>query len=60
MGRVSRWAVNRPVVALIVWFLVVIAIGILGVAFKGTLNDTFSLPNTQSDTAQRLLAEVNP
>ena len=60
MGRVSRWAVNRPVVALIVWFLVVIAIGILGTVFKGTLNDTFSLPNTQSDTAQRLLAEVNP
>lgn len=58
MGWLSKWAVRRPVVALISWFIFLIAIIGIGGVFKGTLNDSFSLPNTDSTQAQALLEEL--
>ena len=58
MAHVSRWAVRRPVIALIVWLLVVIIIGASASAFGGKFNDSFALPGVQSTTAQDLLTEL--
>ena len=57
MPGLSAWAVRRPVVALITWFIAVAAVVGLGLAFGGTLNDKFDLPNTESKTATDLLAK---
>ncbi len=57
MPGLSTWAVRRPVFALIAWFIAVVAIFGLGGAFKGSLNDSFDLPNTESKTATDLLAK---
>ena len=60
MGRLSAWAIRRPLATILVWVLVVIAVGFLATALKGTFNDSFSLPNTQSALAQGFLEEVSP
>ena len=54
----SRWAVRRPVLALIVWALALIGIGVGSAAFPGTYNDSFALPGASSTTAQNLLTEL--
>ena len=56
MPGLSTWAVRRPVIALIAWFVALIAVVGLGQAFGGTLNDKFDLPNTESKVATDLLA----
>ena len=53
----SKWAVRRPVVALISWFVALVAVIGLGVGAGGNLNDSFSLPDTESTTAQDLLVK---
>ncbi len=58
MGRVSQWAVRRPWRALLTWVGIMILVGILGVQFGGDYNDNFELPDTESTTAQELLADV--
>ena len=60
MGPLSAWAIRRPVVAIAIWVLATIGVAVLATSFKGTFNDSFSLPNTQSAFAQELLGEVNP
>ncbi|MCX6434299.1 MAG: MMPL family transporter [Actinobacteria bacterium] len=55
MPGLSAWAVRRPVVALIAWFVALVAIVGLGLTVGGTLNDTFDLPDTESKTATDLL-----
>ncbi len=55
MPFLSAWAVRRPVVALIAWFIALIAIVGLGVSVGGQLNDKFDLPDTESKTATDLL-----
>ena len=58
MGIVARWAVRRPVIALISWFVtVVIAVGV-GLGFGGNLNDSFDLPDTESTVAQEYLGQL--
>ncbi len=64
MGPVSRWAVNRPWQAVIAWLVLFIALAAGAVTQAGQFNDSFSLPNTDSTTAQNLLdtrfgSEVN-
>ena len=54
----SRWAVRHPIVALIVWFAVVVGIGFAAVAFGGKYNDSFALPGVQSTTAQNMLTAL--
>ena len=58
MGGLSRWAVRRPWWALGAWVVLVIAIFTLGGKFGGTLNDSFSLPDTESLKAQELLGQM--
>ena len=60
MGAVSRWAVNKPWQAVIVWVVLLVAIGVSAAAFKGDYKDTFNLPDTDSTTATALLSEKFP
>ena len=57
MPGLSAWAVRRPVLALIAWFVTVAAIGVLGIGFGGNYNDSFDLPDTESKAATDLLIE---
>ncbi|MFZ1654059.1 MAG: MMPL family transporter [Candidatus Nanopelagicales bacterium] len=56
MGPVSRWAVNRPWQAIITWAVLLVVILGLTATNMGKLNDSFSLPNTDSTRAANLLA----
>jgi RND superfamily putative drug exporter len=58
MPGLSQWAVRRPVAALISWFIALFAVIAIGINFGGTLNDSFDLPDTESTTAQELLATL--
>ena len=58
MGALSRWAVNRPWYAIGAWIVLSLVIGVLGTRFAGTLNDSFSLPDTESLQATQLLGQV--
>ena len=55
MPGLSSWAVRRPVFALIAWVIAMVAIVGLSAGLKGTLNDSFDLPDTESKTATDLL-----
>ena len=59
MGRVSQWAVRRPVYALLTWVGIMILVGIIGTKFGGDYNDNFQLPDTESTTAQDLLSNLS-
>lgn len=58
MGVLSRWAVRRPVVALVSWFIAMAAMIGLGTQLGGELNDSFDLPDTESTTAQAYLSSL--
>jgi len=58
MGHLARWAVAKPVTALIAFFVVFLAIAGLGARFAGDLRDSFELPGTESQVAQNLLAQT--
>ncbi|MGI9197947.1 MAG: hypothetical protein ACR2KE_10855, partial [Candidatus Nanopelagicales bacterium] len=60
MGRLSAWAIRRPLATLVIWIVLLVAVGVAAVSFRGQFNDSFSLPNTQSALAQDFLQEVNP
>lgn len=55
MGSLSRWAVRRPVWALIAWFIAFVAVVGMGLRMGGELNDSFELPDTESKIATDLL-----
>ena len=59
MGRLSQWAVRRPVYALLTWFVIMLAVGFVGTAYGGNYNDNFELPDTESTTAQDLLGQLS-
>jgi RND superfamily putative drug exporter len=59
MGRISQWAVRRPWWALFGWVGIMVVIGVLGARFGGDYNDNFQLPDTESTTAQDLLAKLS-
>ena len=59
MGRVSQWAVGRPWWALFGWVGIMVVIGVLGARFGGDYNDNFQLPESESTTAQDLLAKLS-
>ena len=60
MGAVSRWAVNKPWQAVIVWIVALVAIIASAAMFKGEYKDTFNLPNMESTTATNILIEQFP
>ena len=55
MPVLSAWAVRRPIIALISWFIAVAAVVGLGLTVGGDLNDSFDLPDTESKVATDLL-----
>ncbi|MFA7266373.1 MAG: MMPL family transporter [Candidatus Nanopelagicales bacterium] len=55
MGPISRFAVNKPWIAIGAWIIILIAIFGGASKFAGAYNDSFSLPNTESTTAQEIL-----
>lgn len=57
MPVLSAWAVRRPVIALVSWFVVLGILVLGGLRFGGDFNDSFDLPDTESTTALELLAE---
>ncbi|MDA8436303.1 MAG: MMPL family transporter [Actinomycetales bacterium] len=59
MGGLSRWAVRKPWWAIGAFVLMAMVIGVLGRQFGGTLNDSFSLPDTESLKAQELLQQMS-
>jgi RND superfamily putative drug exporter len=60
MGALSRWAVRKPVLALVAWFIAMAAVFGLGTQFRGEFNDSFSLPDTESTTATEMLSTLPP
>ena len=55
MPVLSAWAVRRPVLALISWFVALVALLGLGTQLGGEFNDSFDLPDTESKVATDLL-----
>ena len=58
MGGLSRWAVRKPWWAIGAFLLMAVVIAFMGTSLKGTLNDSFSLPDTESLRAQQLLEQM--
>ncbi len=58
MGHLAKWAVRRPVLAIVTFLLMFATIAGLGTRFAGDLKDSFELPGTESQVAQNLLAET--
>ncbi len=54
----SHWAVRRPVIALVAWVIVLVAIGGAASVIGGKFNDSFALPGAQSTVAQDLLTKL--
>jgi hypothetical protein len=60
MGALSRWAVRKPVVALVAWFIAMAGVIGIGTQLGGEFNDSFSLPDTESTTATLMLSTLPP
>lgn len=60
MIAVARWAVRRPGLAVLVWLVVLAAIGFGAARFAGSYDDSFSLPDTESTRATTILSEDFP
>ena len=58
MGHLARWAVRKPVLALVSFLALFVALGVLGSQFGGKYRDSFDLPGTESQVAQGLLSET--
>lgn len=56
----SKFAIKRPVVALLVWFLLIVGLGAFAIGLNSQYIDSFSLPGAQSTQAQELLEKLNP
>ena len=54
----SRWAVRHPLIALLAWVAVLIALVGGSAALKPNYNNSFELPGAQSTIAQQLLEEL--
>ena len=57
-GDRMSWAVRRPVVALVLWAVLLVGIATTAVLLRPSLNDSFSLAGVQSTTAQELLESL--
>ena len=55
----SKLAIHRPVLALLVWFAVILGLGIFAMSLGSKFNDSFSLPGAQSTKAQELLEKLS-
>lgn len=54
----SKFAIRRPLLALLIWFLVITGLGVFAGGLQSQFNDSFSLPGAQSTKAQELLEKL--
>jgi RND superfamily putative drug exporter len=55
----SKFAIKRPVIALLIWALLIVGLGAFATSLGSKFNDSFSLPGAQSTKAQELLEKLN-
>jgi RND superfamily putative drug exporter len=55
----SKFAIHRPVLALVLWLLIVLGLGIVATSLDSKFNDSFTLPGAQSTKAQELLEKLS-
>jgi len=60
MSAVARWCFRHRFVVIAAWVIVLIGLSVLSQAVKSNYDNSFSLPNTDSTTAQQLLAKAVP
>jgi putative drug exporter of the RND superfamily len=60
LHRLGGWAFDNRWKVLGAWILVLVAVGACAAAFAGETNDEFTVPGTESQTAQDLLEEKFP
>ena len=57
MTALFRTAVRRPLAAVLIWVVAMIGLGIGAFVGGGSYDDSFTLPDTESSTAQEILAK---
>jgi RND superfamily putative drug exporter len=60
LHRLGGWAFENRWKVLVAWILVLVIVGACSAAFAGKTNDEFTVPGTESQTAQDLLEEKFP
>jgi uncharacterized membrane protein YdfJ with MMPL/SSD domain len=45
----SKFAINRPVIALFIWLLVILGLGVFATSLDSKFNDSFSLARDTAD-----------
>jgi putative drug exporter of the RND superfamily len=60
MSAIGRWCFRHRFAVIATWVLVLVGLGALSQAVKSDYNNSFSLPGTDSTTAQHLLAKTIP
>src|SRR5437763_9275844 len=60
MSAIARWCCRPRFAVSAAWVLVLVGLGALSQAVKSDYNNSFSLPGTDSTTAQQLLAKTIP
>ena len=60
MSALARWCFRHRLAVIAAWVLVLVGLGALAQAVKSDYNNSFSLPGTDSTTAQQLLAKTVP
>jgi uncharacterized membrane protein YdfJ with MMPL/SSD domain len=60
LHRLGGWAFDNRWKVLGAWVLVLVTVGVCAAAFAGETNDEFTVPGTESQTAQDLLEEKFP
>jgi putative drug exporter of the RND superfamily len=60
MSAIARWCFRHRFAVIAAWVLVLVGLGVLSQAVKSDYNNSFSLPGTDSTTAQQLLAKTIP
>jgi RND superfamily putative drug exporter len=60
MSAIGRWCFRHRFAVIAAWVLVLVGLGALSQAVKSDYNNSFSLPGTDSTTAQQLLATTIP
>jgi putative drug exporter of the RND superfamily len=60
MSAIGRWCFRHRFAVIAVWVLALVGLGALSQAVKSDYNNSFSLPGTDSTTAQQLLAKTIP
>ncbi|MBV9447977.1 MAG: MMPL family transporter [Streptosporangiaceae bacterium] len=60
MSAIARWCFRHRFLVIATWVIVLIGLGTLAHGVKSNYNNSFSLPGTDSTTAQQLLTKAVP